>query len=707
MNASEHNEMRQVNGVFTGGGAKLIAYVGALQATHERGLWFGSVAGSSAGAITAALIAAGMQPDELEAAIPSGFAQLKTSTALRLGRAVAGTATSLFESRGLRSWLDERLAERIPDRAGTGPVTFDELHGATGIELYVVTMDLSLGVPVVFCRRTTPTVEVAGAVAASAAIPGMFPAGRAVFDVAGEGAVVRQLADGSLFANYPSFVFDDRSFRTWLRGEAQVQHGWSDADIGDWDAECARPVVGFVLGEPEPLEHGDAIGVVPLAGPEVTRRFDLGPTFTSPTRATYLFGALLSSDWARLTIGVALAIWVTLSVVVLPLGFRRYATWLALWMPDVLFPVVLVGSLAVVVMAVLVAVASIAVLILAGRLVAETLIPAMKAMLGVPLEVAPWIGLGEDSVVLHVPKDGLHLLDFDVEPAVRSRAIANARQSVGGQLDGEVVRERLAALLAGDTPPSVPHLRGHRLPEQPPAPEGGRWIEALALVVAAVAVGTLAWWATDTAAAERIDVIVLAVGLGFITVVAAVWYVGGRAALRAATEAAAGVGSQTPAPNPRIAQLLVAGGIAAIVAGGVVSYIAMGDRSSGTTEAHVVTAAESSDDPKKNEYTLHLDDLEGLSDPIVTRVTAGIAPGEPVPVEVTSERHLRLGERVFVGLDDNGRAELDGALASGSFAVAVVLWIVGLGLVTSGVRSHRRGVRCRRLGDLVTDWRQV
>ena len=88
--------MRLVNGVFMGGGAKLIAYAGALRATRERDIWFGGVAGSSAGAIVASLIASGMQPDELQAAIPAGFAKVKTSKALRFGKAVAGTATSLF-----------------------------------------------------------------------------------------------------------------------------------------------------------------------------------------------------------------------------------------------------------------------------------------------------------------------------------------------------------------------------------------------------------------------------------------------------------------------------------------------------------------------------------------------------------------------------------------------------------------------------------
>ncbi len=51
--------MLEIDGVFEGGGAKGAAYIGALTNLQEKGIWFKRVAGSSAGAITAALIAAG------------------------------------------------------------------------------------------------------------------------------------------------------------------------------------------------------------------------------------------------------------------------------------------------------------------------------------------------------------------------------------------------------------------------------------------------------------------------------------------------------------------------------------------------------------------------------------------------------------------------------------------------------------------------
>ena len=686
--------MRLINGVFMGGGAKLIAYVGALRATRERDIWFGGVAGSSAGAIVAALIASGMHPDELEAAIPAGFAKVKTSKALRFGKAIAGTATSLFESRGLREWLDEMLANQIPQRAQTGPVTFAELHGAKGIELYVITMDLATGLPVVFCRRTTPDVEVAGAVAASAAIPGAFPAGRAVFDGAGHGAVVHQLVDGSSWANYPSFVFQDRSFRAWLAGEAQVGHSWSDADLADWELEASRPLIGYVLGDPEPLEHRNSIGFVPLEGPDVNRRFDMGPTYTSPKRATYLFGSLLSSDWMRVAVGVALVIWVALTVVVLPVAFRRYSTWLALWLPDVFYPFALVVSVAMVVVAVIVAIVAIGVLILVGRLVAETVLPAVKAALGVPLEVAPWIGLGGDSIVVRVPRDGLHTVDFVVDPVVRDRAIAAAHQSVGRQLDDDVVRDRLDALLAGTAPAAEPYRRGERPADVETTSDRAPTVEVVVMIVAVCLVGAIAWWATNTAGADDIRRIVVAVALGFVTVVAAVWYVGGWAARRAAAHAESGVGIHAARPE-RTSRLFVVSGLVLLVAGGVLSVTAMSDRSADTVSAAVVRAemdgAErlipiSTSNDGVNMYQLIADNGEELT--------------------VRSDRHLRLGERVFVQVDDrSGPPELAGALDDGRFALSTVLWVMGLGLITSGVRSQRWAVRCRRLESLVSDWR--
>ena len=57
-------------GAFQGGGAKGIAYAGALKALEERGYGFKAVAGTSAGSIVAALVAARFTSSEVADLIP-------------------------------------------------------------------------------------------------------------------------------------------------------------------------------------------------------------------------------------------------------------------------------------------------------------------------------------------------------------------------------------------------------------------------------------------------------------------------------------------------------------------------------------------------------------------------------------------------------------------------------------------------------------
>ena len=51
--------------VFQGGGCKAVAYVGAYEEAYARGVFFSELSGASAGALIAALIAAGAKPDYL------------------------------------------------------------------------------------------------------------------------------------------------------------------------------------------------------------------------------------------------------------------------------------------------------------------------------------------------------------------------------------------------------------------------------------------------------------------------------------------------------------------------------------------------------------------------------------------------------------------------------------------------------------------
>ncbi len=207
-----------VAGVFEGGGAKGIAYAGALKAMKETGCWFTAVAGASAGAITAALVAAGLEPDEIEEETSRGL--LSLSGGLLRGLRRLAPSGAYYDSAELHRWLERILACQVTGLSGVQAssegVTFVELFAATGIELNVVAADLTLRRQIVFSHLDTPHCQVAQAVLASSAIPFAFGSGALAMTCSDDPAPGRRhhlIVDGGVWANYPDFVFRDPSFR--------------------------------------------------------------------------------------------------------------------------------------------------------------------------------------------------------------------------------------------------------------------------------------------------------------------------------------------------------------------------------------------------------------------------------------------------------------------------------------------------------------
>ncbi len=128
----------KVKGVFEGGGVKGIAYVGALRRIEELGYRFSSVAGSSAGAIIASLIACGYNSDELNVILmETNFTDFRTSNIINkiplLGKMYnISNKYGMYKTTKLEKWLDDLYLEK-------GVEYFDDLD----IELKVVCCDLT------------------------------------------------------------------------------------------------------------------------------------------------------------------------------------------------------------------------------------------------------------------------------------------------------------------------------------------------------------------------------------------------------------------------------------------------------------------------------------------------------------------------------------------------------------------------------------
>ncbi|NMB45116.1 MAG: patatin-like phospholipase family protein [Firmicutes bacterium] len=150
-----------------GGAARGIAHVGVLQVLWENEIPIKAIAGTSAGAMAGAIVAAGHTPDDLaEIARTSNWWFLAKDVSLRAG---------LLRSAGIERWL----------RRHTQGKTFRDLE----VPLAVVTSDLISGETVVFTSG-----DVAWAARVSATVPGIY----APVEYRG-----RLLVDGGLTQNVP------------------------------------------------------------------------------------------------------------------------------------------------------------------------------------------------------------------------------------------------------------------------------------------------------------------------------------------------------------------------------------------------------------------------------------------------------------------------------------------------------------------------
>ena len=185
------------NLVFEGGGVKGVAYCGALQVLESKGLMpgFTRVAGTSAGAITAALVAAGCTAAELTEAMLdmdlTAFEDGKLEGPVRVVEHYGW-----YRGKAFLEWMQGQVKAKL----GSPDATFTDLWSLRQVDLRVVATNLSTRSAEVFCVATTPSVPVAEAVRMSMSIPLFFAA------VTYDGAVY---VDGGAVWNYPIEMFDD------------------------------------------------------------------------------------------------------------------------------------------------------------------------------------------------------------------------------------------------------------------------------------------------------------------------------------------------------------------------------------------------------------------------------------------------------------------------------------------------------------------
>ncbi|XP_078584952.1 uncharacterized protein LOC144867056 [Branchiostoma floridae x Branchiostoma japonicum] len=211
--AFNQKEFPFTNLVMEGGGAKGIAYVGAMKILEEAGIMknIKRFAGTSAGAITAAMVAVGMTSEEI----------LKEMSDVDMMKVVidgGGPLPGVFKKVGMAfnvvcsaganpgnrflDWmggiLEKYLAKHQHKDLGKD-VTFSQLYHAFGHELCIVAYNVEYAQETYFHVKTTPLMKVRDAVRMSMSIPVVFQP----YELLGF-----KYMDGGLVANYPVYCYD-------------------------------------------------------------------------------------------------------------------------------------------------------------------------------------------------------------------------------------------------------------------------------------------------------------------------------------------------------------------------------------------------------------------------------------------------------------------------------------------------------------------
>lgn len=244
--------------VFEGGGAKGTVFVGALEVFTEQGHSFGRLLGTSAGAITATLLAAGYTPAELRATLaekegdqsvfagfmgpPSPFQpdEIAHSNILKLLRG--------FDARIIPNFLEKRIDVKLATWMATNPSmrhlfafverggwysadrfvtwfrqrlntgswrggprrfgdqTLAQFHAVTGVDLTLIASDTTAQEMLILNHRTAPDLPLAWAVRMSMSIPLLWQ--EVVWDAAwgsyrGGPRTGHTVVDGGLLSNFP------------------------------------------------------------------------------------------------------------------------------------------------------------------------------------------------------------------------------------------------------------------------------------------------------------------------------------------------------------------------------------------------------------------------------------------------------------------------------------------------------------------------
>ncbi|WP_062104704.1 patatin-like phospholipase family protein [Bacillus niameyensis] len=195
----------EIDGVFSGGGMKGFAFIGVYETLEEKGYSFKRLAGTSAGALMAAFIAAGYSSRDIlrlfeETELTEFLDRRKTFLPFPLSKwLLLYWRMGLYQGHVFEEWVAKKLAQR-------GIYTFSDLPKD---KLRLIASDLTTGrllvLPDDLDKYGIPkeTFPVSKAIRMSAGLPFFFEPVK-LKSLSGKNIII----DGGVLSNFPIWLFD-------------------------------------------------------------------------------------------------------------------------------------------------------------------------------------------------------------------------------------------------------------------------------------------------------------------------------------------------------------------------------------------------------------------------------------------------------------------------------------------------------------------
>ncbi len=231
-----------IDAVFEGGGVKGIGLVGAAAVIEERGYQWSNLAGTSAGAIVAALLAAGYTSSELKNIMMQlDYNKFKDTELLDRIKYIGPLASLIFqkgiyEGKFLENWLRDLMKAKNKDTFGKLIIKEFEDDDRYKFKLRVIASDISRGRMLALPQDIRvygikpEELDVALAVRMSMSIPFFYEPVKLKYKKEDGKEEDTYIVDGGVLSNFPVWLFDSQGVPEW-------------------------PTFGFKLVEPEEKEE--------------------------------------------------------------------------------------------------------------------------------------------------------------------------------------------------------------------------------------------------------------------------------------------------------------------------------------------------------------------------------------------------------------------------------------------------------------------